>query len=132
MKKRCFIAAIVSVILILSGVIYFFQTFKLVGGESPTHITGYTLGVKGSIEFFYINSSLSACCIQVRKIDKRTNEEYLLENYENYDNMVGYCYSGDSLTIFIRQGYWLGRRHSNSVECDTFHININNTKWKLK
>ena len=75
---------------------------------------------------------MSASCIQVRKIEEETKEEYLLENYEGYDNMVGYCFRRDTITIFLRKGYWIGNRSSNFVECDTFHLNINNVKWKIK
>ena len=132
MKKGSLITAIVAVILILSVVIYFFQSFSIFGSEQPVYISEHSLGVKGSIKFFYINSPVSASCIQVRKIDKETNEEYLLENYEHYNNMVGYCLRGDSMTIFLRKGYWLGRQSSNFIECDTFHLNINDVKWKLK
>jgi hypothetical protein len=141
MKKICLITTIVIGILILSFVVYFFQTGGLLGKTSPIHITGVTLGVKGSIEFYYINESLSADCIQVRKIRNinpgnlngaityEKQEEYVLENYEHYDNMVGYCLRGDTLTIFLKKGYWLT---SNFVECDTFQLNINDVKYKIK
>lgn len=45
--------------------------------------------------------------------------------------MVGYTLSKDTLTIYLKQGYWL-KDSSNFVECDTFHLNINNTKWRVK
>jgi hypothetical protein len=144
MKKGCIITAIVTAILILSLVVYSFQSGGLLGDTSPTHITGHTLGVHGSIEFYSVNDPLSVSCIQVRKkhninpdnfngtITYEDQEEYILENYENYDNMVGYCLQGDSLTVFLRKGYWLGKHSSNFVECDTFKLNINDVKYKIK
>ena len=130
MKKCCLITTILTGILIISFVIYRFQVLNF--STSPTYITGYSLGVKGSIKFFYIDSSISASFIQVQKIEDGTNEKYLLENYEGYDNMIGYGLRGDTMTIYLRKGYWIGKQSSNFVECDTFHLNINNVKWKLK
>jgi hypothetical protein len=142
MKKSCLITTIVVVNLILALAFYSYKV--LIWDIKPKKITGETLGVKGSIEFYYLNSSLSASCIQVRKIQNtnpsnlngdikyETQEEFVLENYEHYDNMVGYCLHGDSLTIFLRKGYLLGKHSSNFVECDTFQLNINDVKYKIK
>jgi len=144
MKKSFLITIIVTAILILFFLFYFFQTFKLVENSPPTHITGTSLGVKYSIEFFYVNSPLSVSSIQVRKIHNMLNsgnyngipdeshEEYLLENYKNYDNLIGYSLCGDSITIYLRKGYLIKTQSSNFVECDTFHLNINNVKSKIK
>ena len=130
MKKGCLITAIVTLILIITIVICLPKALDL--STPPTYITGYSLGVKGSIKFLHVGGALSTSCIQVRKIDKETNDEYLLENYKGYDNMVGYCLHGDSITIFLRKGYWMGKQSSTFVECDTFHLNINDVKWEIK
>jgi len=130
MKKGCLITAIVTLILIITIVICLPKALDF--STPPTYITGYSLGIKGSIKFFYAGDALSASCIQVRKIDNETNDEYLLENYKGYDNMVGYCLRGDSITVFLRKGYWIGKQSSTFVECDTFHLSINDVKWKIK
>jgi hypothetical protein len=142
MKKSCLITTIVVVNLIVAFAFYSYKA--LVWDVEPTKITGHTFGVKGSIEFYYLNGSLSVSCIQVRRI-QNTNpgnlngiityekqEEYVLENYEHYDNLVGYCLSGDTLTIFLKKGYWLDKQSSNFVSCDTFQLNINDVKYKIK
>lgn len=115
---------IITIALLLILFSYIFLTSQLDPGSEPTNIAGHSLGIKESISFVYINSSLSASAIQVRKINKETKEVYLLETYQNYDNMVGYTLRKDTLTVFLRKGYWLGRKSSQFVECDTFCINI--------
>ena len=89
------------------------------------------MGGKESISFVDIDSPLSASYIQVRKINKETKEEYLLESYKNYDNMVGYTLIKDTLIVYLRQDYLL-KDSSDFVKCDTFHLNINDTKWRIK
>jgi len=133
MKKGCRITAIVTAILILSFIIfvfYFLYTFSS-GMTGRVHITETNLDVRYSIKFDYVTSPLSANFIQVLKIDNKTKEEYLLENYDNYDNMVGYCLQGDSMTIYLKGGYRVNKQSSNYIECDTFHLNINDVKLKL-
>ena len=126
MKRGCFISGIISLILISSLVICFFQAVDF--STPPTCITEHSLGVNGSIKFMYVNSSLSASAIQILKINKKTKEEFLLKNYEGYDVLVGNTLRRDSLTIFLRQGYWLGHTSSNLVKCDTFHLAIDKVR----
>lgn len=127
-KKRLII--VVILLLILFSFIFLWNQFNI--NEEPTCITEHSLGVKESINFIYSNSSLSASYIQIRKINRETKEEYLLEAYQNYDNMVGYALRKDTLVVFLRKGYWINSNSSNFIECDTFHLNINNIKWKIK
>jgi hypothetical protein len=126
----CLITFVVIGISIISYVLYFFAAIEKT--TPPTYITERSLGVKGSIKFFYISSSLSASFIQVRKIDNETKKEYILENYESYDNMVGYCLKGDSLTVFLKKGY--SSCTDAGSKCDTFKLNVNDisTEYILK
>ena len=128
--KRGYLITVIILVLIFSLGVYVFQTFNM--STPPTYITEHSLGAHGSIRFVYINSSLSASYIQVRKIDKNTNKEYLLESYEHYDNLVGYNLRANCMTVFLRKGYLISSQSSNVIECDTFHLNINNIKWKIK
>ena len=129
MKKGHLIIAVILSLILFSFIFLLSQfNFK----EKPTYITEHSLGIKEFISFVYVNSFLSASYIQVRKINKETKEEYLLEAYQNYDNMVGYTLHKDTLTVFLRKGYLINRNSSNFIECDTFHLNINNIKWKIK
>ena len=135
MKLGYFITIIVIAISIVSVVavaIYFFETGGITGNTSQQYITGISLGVKGSIKFFYISSPISASFIQIRKIDEETKEEFILENYEGYDNMVGYCLKRDSLAVFLKKGY--SSCTDAGSKCDTFKLNINdiNTVYTLK
>ncbi len=128
--KKLYLILVTAFVLIISFVVCYSQALDL--STPPTYITGHSLGVKGLINFFAIRSSLSANCIQVRKTDNETSKEYLLENYDGYDNLVGYSLHGDSLVVFLRGGYELNDHFSNAVECDTFHLNINNVKWEIE
>lgn len=130
MKKKTLIVVVLLSVVALFLFIFLLSLFNF--KEKPTYITEHSLGLKESIRFVYVNSSLSVSCIQIRKIDKKTKDEYLLETYQNYDNMIGYTLSNDTLTVFLRQGYWLNKSSSDFIKCDTFHLNINNIKWKIK
>jgi hypothetical protein len=129
MNKKHLIIVVILLSILFSFILFWNQfSFK----TESIYITEHSLGVKESISFVYINSSLSSSYIQVRKVNKETNEEYLLETYQNYDNMVGYALCKDTLAVFLRKGYWINSNSSNFIECDTFHLNINNIKWKIK
>jgi hypothetical protein len=103
------------------------------------------LNVQYGFQFYRVSSPLSAGSIQIRQIHnvlisgnynggprEESHEVYLLAEFDGYDNMVAYSLQGDSMIIYLRKGYWLGKQSSNFVECDTFHLNINDVKWKLK
>lgn len=126
-----YIYYIITAIILLILFYYIFLASSLDLTEEPTHITEHSLGEKESISFVDIDSPLSASYIQVRKINKETKEEYLLESYKNYDNMVGYTLSKDTLIIYLRRDYWL-EDSSDFVKCDTFHLNINDIKRRIK
>jgi hypothetical protein len=149
MKKGCLITTAILILSFVVCFVYFFQTGSLPENTPPTYITETGLVGKYSIEFYYVKSSLSANCIQVRKkiqklrdssndtgynghIYRETLEEYILENYEHYDNMIGYCLRGDSLSIFLRKGYNCCADSFDSIQCDTFQLNINDVKYKVK
>ena len=135
MKKDFLINSILKWILIISIFILFsiiiFRNLFYSGLSEITHITGMRIDERYSIEFYNVTSPISTNCIQVRKINNKTKEEYLLENYEKFDNMIGYCLSGDSMTIYIRKGHRV-KTQSDSILCDTFYLNINDVKWKIK
>ena len=126
-----YIYYIITAIILLILFYYIFLVSSLDLTEKPTYITEHSLGGKESISFVDIDSPLSASYIQVRKINKETKEEYLLESYKNYDNMVGYTLIKDTLIVYLRQDYLL-KDSSDFVKCDTFHLNINDTKWRIK
>jgi len=97
------------------------------GNSPPTLITEMNFDDRYSIKFYCVSSYF-----QVRKIDNKTKEEYLLKNYRYYDNLVGYCLQGDSMTVYLRSGYEINKQSSDYIKCDTFHLNINDVQWKIE
>jgi hypothetical protein len=129
MKKGCLIAVIVISISVFSILFfYLWGITHILDLKSPIIIEKFDIGGQKDIQILYVPGNATLMNgVQVRKINKQTKEEYLLENYDRYNYLDKYDFEGQTLTLVLRD---TSVHHLESI--DTFQLNINDVKYKIK
>jgi len=129
MKRGIILLIIVVLIIIISvSIFYYFSVFSVFKPSASVSMGNINIDEQSEIEILYIpGNATSQNITQIRKIDKSTNEKFVLENYERYNYLDKYYLKGDCITIILRD---TSVHHFESI--DTVRLNIHDVKYKIE
>ncbi|MDL2306280.1 hypothetical protein LJC72_13270 [Bacteroides sp. OttesenSCG-928-D19] len=130
MKKGCIISiAIIGIAFFLFLFLYSYAGSHLLEPASPILIKTIEVDKQNKIEILYIpGNATSQNITQIRKINKKTKEKYVLENYyKRYNYLEKFSLEDKKLSIILRDTniHYFERM-------DTFQLNIQDVKYKLE
>jgi hypothetical protein len=129
MKKIYLVAVFIIGISVFSFILfYLWGITHILDLKPPIVIEKIDIGGQIDIQILYVPGNATLMNgVQIRKINKQTQEEYLLGNYDRYNYLDEYSLEGQNLTFVLRD---TSVHHLESV--DTFQLNINDVKYKIK
>jgi hypothetical protein len=122
-------------IIIIIGICFFFLLIYFLWGltytlepEPPLLIKKIDIDKQNRIEILYIaGNTTSQNYTIIKKINNKTKEEFILDNYERYNFLEKYYLEGDNLTLILRD------TSVHYVEIiDTLRLNIQDVKYKIE
>lgn len=130
MKKSCIVSiAIIGITVFLFLLLYLYAASHLLEPASPILVNKIDIDGQYEIEILYIpGNATSQNITQIRKINKRTKEKYVLENYnKRYSYLEKLSIDDNTLSIILRD-----TSDHNLERVDTFQLDMQDVKYKLK
>lgn len=120
MKKNKLVLAILAIVILLFSLRYKVILFSLLWNDNPLKIkTIELINMSYLLECYYLPSNAtSQDYVQIRQVNKQTNAEIILENYERYQSVSNYKQLNDSLVsiILIDTSSYIQRRDTVLVK----------------
>ena len=127
MKKGYLVVNIILILIVSLSVFYCFNVSWIFEPAVSISMGKINIDGQNEIQVLYIQGNASSQNItQVRKINNKTKEKYILGNYERYNYLDEFYLDRDNLTIILRD---TSIHHFTSV--DTIRIDIQNVKYKI-
>jgi hypothetical protein len=128
MKKKYLIIVIVVSLIISILFVSYLSLIRIFDSVVSVSMGKINIDSTNEIEIIYVQgNATSQNFTVVKKTNKETKAEYILDNYERYNYLEKYYLDGENLTLILRD---TSVHHVEII--DTFRLNIHNIQYKLQ